>query len=428
MSTREERIRQEKARRRRKRQIRLRIRQIVAIALAVLIVIAAITMVVLLVRLIIPNKKENVQSAATEAPASSTEEESGSLQLYEGSGNNASENEKDSTTEESEDGEEADVLAPQETDTSSVKKSGSGTGTITISAAGDCTLGVDENADESTNFAAMYEEQGYAGYFFENVKSVFEEDDLTIVNLEGTLTTATEREDKTFAFKGDPSYVEILTEGSVEAVNLANNHSHDYGTQSYEDTISNVEAAGITSFGYDRTAIQEVNGVKVGLVGIYELADGIDCKDDLLTNIKKVQSEGADIVIVSFHWGTEKEYTPNDVQKELAHAAVDAGADLVLGHHPHVLEGIEEYNGKNIVYSLGNFCFGGNKNPSDKNTMIFQQTFTVKDGQVTQDNVTNIIPCTISSTSDYNDYQPTIAEGDKKQEIEELITQYSSEL
>ncbi|MDD3218859.1 MAG: CapA family protein [Lachnospiraceae bacterium] len=428
MSTREERIRQEKARRRRKRQIRLRIRQIVAIALAVLIVIAAITMVVLLVRLIIPNKKENVQPAATEVPASSTEEESGSLQLYEGSGNNASGNEKDSTTEESEDGEEADVLAPQETDTSSVKKSGSGTGTITISAAGDCTLGVDENADESTNFAAMYEEQGYAGYFFENVKSVFEEDDLTIVNLEGTLTTATEREDKTFAFKGDPSYVEILTEGSVEAVNLANNHSHDYGTQSYEDTISNVEAAGITSFGYDRTAIQEVNGVKAGLVGIYELADGIDCKDDLLTNIKKVQSEGADIVIVSFHWGTEKEYTPNDVQKELAHAAVDAGADLVLGHHPHVLEGIEEYNGKNIVYSLGNFCFGGNKNPSDKNTMIFQQTFTVKDGQVTQDNVTNIIPCTISSTSDYNDYQPTIAEGDKKQEIEELITQYSSEL
>lgn len=64
-------------------------------------------------------------------------------------------------------------------------------------------------------------------------------------------------------------------------------------------------------------------------------------------------------MIVSFHWGTEKEYTPNDVQKELAHAAVDAGADLVLGHHPHVLEGIEEYNGKNIVYSLGNFCFWG---------------------------------------------------------------------
>lgn len=299
---------------------------------------------------------------------------------------------------------------------------------ITISAAGDCTLGTDEYFDDSTNFTAVYNEQGYPGYFLEKVKYVFEQDDLTIANLEGTLTTSGYREDKTYAFKGSPSYTAILTEGDVEAVNLANNHSHDYGTDSYNDTISNLDAAGIVNFGYDRTAVIDVKGVKVGLVGIYELAKGYDAESDLRENLTKVKEEGAQLIIVSFHWGSEKENYPDDIQKTLAHVAIDEGAHLVLGHHPHVLQGIEEYKGRNIVYSLGNFCFGGNKNPSDKDTMIFQQTFTVQGGVVLEDNMKNIIPCSVSSVSSYNNYQPRVLEGEDGQRVLDRIAEYSSGL
>ena len=100
----------------------------------------------------------------------------------------------------------------------------------------------------------------------------------------------------------------------------------------------------------------------------------------------------------------------------------------MLGHHPHVLQGIEVYNGKNIVYSLGNFCFGGNSNPADKDTMIFQQTFTVENGELAADNVTNIIPCSVSSESGYNNYQPTPLEGDEAERVRGRIEEYSSGL
>ncbi len=299
--------------------------------------------------------------------------------------------------------------------------------TITISAAGDCTLGTDEGFNYKRSFKGKYDAVQDPAYFFQNVQPVFAQDDLTIVNMEGTLTEETTREPKQFAFKGDAEYAKILTAGAVETANLANNHSFDYGKKSYEDTITALEAEGISSFGYERTAVMDIKGVKVGLAGVYELAEHIDCKQDLLDNIASLKEQGAQIIIVSFHWGQEKENVPSDVQVELAHAAVDNGADLVLGHHPHVLQGIEEYKGKNIVYSLGNFCFGGNSAPSDMDTMIFQQTFTVKDGKLQEDNVTNILPCKISSAYEegYNNYQPILAEGEQKEKIFERLSEYS---
>lgn len=299
--------------------------------------------------------------------------------------------------------------------------------TITISAAGDCTLGTDEGFNYKRSFKGKYDAVQDPAYFFQNVQPVFAQDDLTIVNMEGTLTEETTREPKQFAFKGDAEYAKILTAGAVETANLANNHSFDYGKKSYEDTITALEAEGISSFGYERTAVMDIKGVKVGLAGVYELAEHIDCKQDLLDNIASLKEQGAQIIIVSFHWGQEKENVPSDVQVELAHTAVDNGADLVLGHHPHVLQGIEEYKGKNIVYSLGNFCFGGNSAPSDMDTMIFQQTFIVKDGKLQEDNVTNILPCKISSAYEegYNNYQPILAEGDQKEKIFERLSEYS---
>ena len=296
---------------------------------------------------------------------------------------------------------------------------------LTLSVVGDCTLGTDENFDYDTSLNAYYENYG-ADYFLANVKSIFSADDLTIANFEGTLTESTEREDKQFAFKAPASYANILTAGSVEAVNTANNHSHDYGEESFNDTLKALDAANIIHFGYDETAVTEVKGVKVGLVGIYELNDHLGRKEQLKQNIAKVKQDGAQLIVVIFHWGNEKEEVPDDNQRTLGHLAIDEGADLVCGHHPHVLQGIEEYKGKNIVYSLGNFCFGGNAYPSDMDTMIFQQTFTIDQNGVKDDNVTNIIPCSISSDSDYNNYQPTPAEGEEATRIMQKIQERSS--
>ena len=127
-----------------------------------------------------------------------------------------------------------------------------------------------------------------------------------------------------------------------------------------------------------------------------------------------------------FHWGNETETVPDSNQTTLGRIAIDEGADLVCGHHPHVLQGIETYKGRNIVYSLGNFCFGGNSSPSDMDTMIYQQTFTIDADGVKKDNVTNIIPCSISSADGYNNYQPTPATGDEATRIKSKIDERSA--
>lgn len=298
---------------------------------------------------------------------------------------------------------------------------------ITISSTGDCTLGTDENFNYTTSLNAYYESRG-ADYFLQNVRDIFENDDLTIVNMEGTFTNETTRADKTFAFKASPDFVSILTGSSVEAANIANNHSHDYGEKSYTDTIQTLEDAGIESFGYERVKVLDVKGIKVGVTGIYELATHEGCAADVKENIQALKDAGAQIIIANFHWGIEKEYLPNDTQKMLAHLAIDEGADLVIGHHPHVLQGVEKYNGKYIAYSLGNFCFGGNSNPSDKDTMIVQQTFDFEDGVLTNSSELNLIPCSLSTASGYNDYCPTPLEGDEKQRVLDKVEKYSENL
>ena len=245
----------------------------------------------------------------------------------------------------------------ESSDTISTKSKHDTPVTLTISVVGDCTLGTDEAFDYSTSLNAYFENYGKE-YFLQNVKSIFEADDLTIANNEGTFTDSSSREDKTFAFKAPASFAGIYSSSSVEAVNTANNHSHDYGEQSFQDTMDALDAQGIVHFGYDETAVMDIKGVKVGLVGIYELYDHLEREQQLKDNIAKVKEDGAELIIVIFHWGNEKETVPDSNQTTLGHLAIDLGADLVCGHHPHVLQGVEYYKGKPIVYSLGNFIFG----------------------------------------------------------------------
>lgn len=291
---------------------------------------------------------------------------------------------------------------------------------VTITAVGDCTFATDSNAPKDGSFVSEVDKQNndYT-YFLKNVADIFAEDDLTIVNFEGTLSERGSRADKQFAFRGKPEYTEILTSSSVEAANLANNHSSDYGSDSYEDTVKNLEEAGIITFNGTDTKVLDVNGVKVGLVGIYALNE--TRAKDLEPAMAQVKEDGAELIIVNVHWGQEGAKVPNSSQRKLAHNAIDLGADLVLGHHPHVLQGVEKYDGKYIVYSLGNFCFGGNRNPSDKDTMIFRQTFTLENGVAEDDDKIVIYPCSISSVSGRNNYQPTVLEGDEADRVMDKI-------
>lgn len=289
---------------------------------------------------------------------------------------------------------------------------------------GDCILGTDEFFAWDTGFNAYYERYG-GEYFLDNVRDIFKEDDLTIINMEGTLTEETTRSEKQFAFKGAPQFVDILTSSSVEAANVANNHSHDYGEQSFLDTVNILEKNNIKTFGYDDTAMITVKNIKIGLFGIYELDDHLARIPQVKSNIAKLKEENADIIVAVFHWSNELVTVPDENQVTLAHLAIDEGADIVVGHHPHVVQGIETYKGKTIAYSLGNFCFGGNTHPTEMDTMIFQQKFVVDVQKQIIDSEINVIPCSVSSETTFNNYQPTVLTGMEAQRVLDLIEERS---
>lgn len=299
--------------------------------------------------------------------------------------------------------------------------------TITCSFAGDVTLGSDLiNQNSARNFYVVYNKVQDDSYFLANVLPIFAEDDLTLVNLEGVLSARGERQDKTYAFRGEPSYVNILTKGSVEAVSMANNHSLDYGQVSHDDTRQILEDAGILYSYQDFISYATVKDIKIALISVYVRPLGTDGAKTLLDKtIAEAKEQAADLIFTSFHWGNEGTSKITSEQTELAHYAIDLGANLVLGHHPHVLQPIEYYQGCYIVYSLANFCFGGNTNPKDKDTMIFQQSFTFVDGEPCPEETTAcVIPCSVSSAKEKNNYQPTPQTGDEAERIMKKLGGY----
>lgn len=300
---------------------------------------------------------------------------------------------------------------------------------ITISFAGDVTLGNYINSSYFGTFDHEMENQNHDySYVFKNVSQIFEDDDITIVNLEGPLTDSSYGDkEKTFAFRGEPDYVNILKEGSVEAVSLANNHSLDYFEKGLSDTRSILEDNNIQYAGLGHNAIIKVDGINIGLLAYNGWPSNYN--DSFLDSIKNDISslkKDASMIIVYFHWGIERDYYPSKVQKDFARFCVDNGADLIIGSHPHVIQGIEEYNGVNIVYSLGNFAFGGNKNPPDKDSMIYQQTFTFENNTLLNSSEPNIIPCSISSSSNRNNYQPTPLNGEEAKRVLDKIKEVSN--
>ncbi|MEH7455542.1 CapA family protein [Gottfriedia acidiceleris] len=299
--------------------------------------------------------------------------------------------------------------------------------TIKISAAGDFTLGSDEDFQYINSFPAEANKNGLA-YFTKGLNNIFKQDDLSTVNLETTLTNAKIRATKTFRFKGNPSYAKILTLSGIEAVNLANNHSHDYMQKGFEDTINNLKKEKIGYFGYNDQYVTTIKGVKVAALGYEGWNDSPDLRIKINNDIQNLRKSGVKIILIHFHWGIEREYVPNSTQKNLAHYAIDHGADLIVGHHPHVVQGIEAYKGKFIVYSLGNFMFGGNKNPKDKDTFVFQQTFHLNNGILTNQKEIKVVPFSISSISSRNNYQPLFLKGSEEQRVKKKIIDVSNKI
>lgn len=280
----------------------------------------------------------------------------------------------------------------------------------TLTFAGDCTLGtLYQLYSASSCFPAVAGEDDT--YPFANVQTWFASDDLTLVNLEGPLTEGGTPEDKRFVFRGSPDFARMLPAGSVEWVSLANNHTYDFGQSGYDSTRKALDGVGVAYAGdAESSLLTTERGLKVG---IFALAFSVD-REEMADAIAELRQQGAEIVIVSCHWGTEGSYHFDYSQEDLAHAAIDAGADIVYGHHPHVLQPIETYNGGIIYYSLGNFCFGGNSDPRDYDTaLISQQVIREVDGTVHLGTYT-AVPCSISSVDYPNNYQPTPAPEDSE--------------
>lgn len=269
---------------------------------------------------------------------------------------------------------------------------------------GDCTFGGSQaNAYAGCGFLKTVGED--YDYPFRNVRSWFENDDFTMANLEGVLGEKGYPAEKRFTFRGPASYVNILTQNSVEAVTLANNHTMDYGQAGYDETKRILDEAGLPYVEANASRLITLeNGVTVGLYGsVYSSAD----PETVTAGIRELKRQGADVIIYAPHWGVEHSFRQTQAQEELGRAAIDAGANIVYGCHPHVLQPIEEYNGGVIFYSLGNFSFGGNIYPGDYDTAIIQQELILGENGEVDLGQRTIVPCSVSSIEDRNNFQPT---------------------
>ncbi len=274
---------------------------------------------------------------------------------------------------------------------------------FTLTFVGDCTLGASPfNYYAGVGFIRTVGED--YGYPFRNVLDYFTEDECTFANLEGPLTDEGYPQDKTHTFRGPEAFVNILTESSVDFVSLANNHAYDYGQRGYDNTLRTLNEARIPYVERDASSVFTTpNGLTIGVYGAaYYRLD----VEDMVAEITALR-ETCDLVIYAPHWGVEKTYQPTAEQAEVGRAAIDAGADIVWGSHPHALQPVEEYGNGVIFYSLGNFSFGGNTVPEDFDTALIRiEVIRQPDGEVTRGKTT-IVPCCVSSIPERNNYQPT---------------------
>lgn len=289
--------------------------------------------------------------------------------------------------------------------------------TITITFTGDVTLGSEEKKRENAaSFDSFAAERGY-DYFFANMKDFFAEDDLTVVNLEGVLSDskAGEKKDKTYRFRGPTDFVNILTRSGIEACNIANNHSMDYGQKGYDATQATLETAGLGVFGNDSVYIYEKDDIRIAFLGVNSTAYN-KRKTWAKEEIARLKAEeNVNAVVYVFHGGTEYGRVRNQIQEKASRYFIDCGADLIVMHHPHVVQGFDVYKNRSICYSLGNFCFGGNKQVRALPCMMVRATLTFADDGAYLGQQLALYPAHISGTDPQNNYQPLLVSGEDAQ-------------
>ncbi|GMQ59411.1 CapA family protein [Vallitalea sediminicola] len=304
---------------------------------------------------------------------------------------------------------------------------------ITITAIGDCTIGSFPEVTEGKSFEdVLSANNNDYEYPFKNAFKWIKSDDITLINFEGTLTDATKLANKKWRFKGPKEYTNFLTSSSIEVVNLANNHSYDYLEKGYLDTVENMNNAGIGVSGNEYIYVKDIDGIKIGFIGHMVKDEPQNIFDKLKEEIIQVYKDGADVVVCSFHWGIEYNNMPTEYQKRLGRFAIDQGADMVIGHHPHIIQGIELYNDKYIAYSLGNFVFGGNEilydeKHKDVDTILLRQQLDLEDKEIINIKLT-IVPFRLSGDEKYNNYQPIVQEADEGLRIRDKLIELSNGL
>ncbi len=293
---------------------------------------------------------------------------------------------------------------------------------ITLSFAGDALIAQMLNRYSKGGFND-YAQREDPSYFLSGVRDCFAADDMTLVNLENVLsdrklTPRDKGEGTVYWFMAPTRYIDILTAGSVEAVSVANNHTRDYGETGYWDTVRTAQGAGLAVGANDQTIYFEKGGFTVAVIcnGLWNEGQA----GNIVQRLRRAE-EDSDFQIVFYHGGTEGIHAPEAWKVRASRKLVDAGADVVLGGHPHVLQPMESYAGAEILYSLGNFCYGGSRNPENR-TVIYQLKLTVSPERELLERQSTLIPCYVHTGETSNDYHPAIIEdGDQRQMVMDFL-------
>ena len=281
---------------------------------------------------------------------------------------------------------------------------------VIVSFLGDCTIGCNAvDQPKKKSIITLVNENGF-DYPFRRVKYILEQDDLTVANFEGVLADSGKGiKKKTYNFRADPVFAKVLTEGSVEAVTLGNNHTADFGKPGFESTTAALESAGVNWFASTdyavKTYLYEKGNARIGFVGMY-ISYYWQNLDDVKAAFDALREAGAQVVVAVIHGGVEYDARHDNNQTRFAKRMIAFGADAVVGHHPHRLQGYEVLEASPVFYSLGNFVFGGNFYLRSKYTVILQMAFSIDEEGRYMGYQVNLIPCRLSEHDKNNLYQP----------------------
>jgi len=291
---------------------------------------------------------------------------------------------------------------------------------IIVTVGGDSVLGTRKTYKTSEHtFETYIANNGYT-WPYRHFLDLFTADDLTYVNLEGVFQDdETGYYAKEFSFRGPTEFAKILTESSIEHVNIANNHFGDYRKSGEESTIAALEKEGIKYSGFRNLYVFEKDGIKIGFAG---------CRETVYTekatvvsdDIKELKALGCDVIIYSFHFGKEYSPTHNKLQETMVKSAIKQGANIIIGTHPHCVQGIDYIDGALVLYSLGNFVFGGTLDMRTFDAILGQMELKFENGKYQGVNL-RILPILTSGSAPANDFSPVFAKAEDYRRIMQLV-------